>query len=563
MSRQGSSQSSAGLNSPALVSSSHVDSFPISFYGAVQSASYVGKPLVSHFPKYPIAHASKEPSLVSQIPVLQASEPHISGTWSPQAYFASQQESRLSSPGVTGHVQTFGRAASSTTSPVRTCNVGQVSSQASVDLLAGMREQQVPLQLQQHHQYQHQHQQQKLRQRSLPPLGLSSKQDRLPQLPPHRNQQEIAFPILHSHRHNLSENLQKGIGEADAHVSQSIDKNNVREELNVAQDDDGNDEYQARNYQNNVGTAASHNTGTKASVLETTLDASKIPDHETNLPGQCRTGYSSINSQWNVNAPKFEPRVLKDSGVFSFLGSQQAHKGVEKERFELPRSRGAAQARSEVSQPSKWNVAAPEFRPNPSVMATTPSREFSFSALRPSFRVDAPTFQPGASGNASGFETTNEQNVGRPIKKIFGDINFSDFNKPLKSKALPITQPNRVTVSHEKSDVDMDGQEDESGRITQADGRQKRMRYVLLQGYLSIRNSSPSPKAYLAGGKMVLPWLYYVELFLNSTLSLVIPLSFHSVLQSYLKIKAATCLMILTCLESVASFLNLLRCPRC
>ena len=536
MSRQGSSQSSAGLNSPALASSSHVGPFPISFYGAVQPASYVGKPGVSHVPIYPIAHPSNEPSLVSQNPAFQPSEPHISGTWSPQAYFASQQGSRLASPGVAGHVQTLGHAASSTASPVGTCNVGQVSSQASVDLLAGMRDQQ--LQQQQHQQ------QQKLRQRSLPPLDLSSKQDRLLQLAPHRNQYEIAFPIPHSHRHKLSENLQKGFGEAEAHVSHSMDENDVREDLNATQDDDGNDEYEARTIQNNVGTAASHNARTKASVLEMTLDTRKIPDHETILPGQCRTGYSSKISQWNVNAPKFEPRVLKDSSVFSFLGSQQAQKGVENKRFEIPRSRGAAQARSEPSQPSKWNVAAPEFRPNPSVMATTPSREFSFSALRPSFRADAPTFQPGASGNASGFESTNEQNVGRPIKKIFGDINFSDFNKPSKSKALPITQPNRVLVSHEKPDVDMDGQEDESGRITQAEGRQKRMRYVLLKGYLSILKLSPSPKAYLVGGKAVLPWLYYIELFLNSTLSLVIPFSFHSFVQISIKITAATCLMI-------------------
>ena len=327
-------------------------------------------------------------------------------------------------------------------------------------------------------------------------------------------------------------------------MSHSIDENDVREDVNAAQDDEGNDEYEARNNQNNVGTAASYNAGTKVSVLETTLDARKISDHETILPGQCRTGYSSKISQWNVNAPKFEPRVLKDSSVFSFLGSQQAQKGTENKRFELPRSRGAAQARSEPSQPSKWNVAAPEFRPNPSVMTTTPSREFSFSALRPSFRADAPTFQPGASRNASGFETTNEQNVGRPINKIFGDINFSDFDKPSKSKALPITQPNRVLVSYEKSDVDMDGQEDESGRITQAEGRQKRMRYVLLKVYLSILKLSRSPKAYLGGGKAVLPWPYYVELFLNSTLSLIIPLSFHSFVQVYIKITAATYLMI-------------------
>ena len=484
-----------------------------------------------------MAHPSNEPSLVSQNPVFQPSEPHISGTWSPQAYFASQQGSQLSSPGVTGHVQTFGHAASSTSSPVGTCNVGQVSSQASVDLLARIGGQQALLQVQQL-------QQQKLQQRSSPALDLSSKQDRLLQLAPHRNQNEIAFPIPRSHRHNLSENLQKGFGEAEAHLSHSIDENDVRVDLKAAQDDDGNDEYEARNIRNNVGRAASHNARTNASILETTLDTRKIPDHETNLPGQCRTGYSSKISQWNVNAPKFEPRVLKDSGVFSFLGSQQVHKGIENEFFGFPSSRGAAQARNEASQPSKWNVAAPEFRPNPSVMATTPSREFSFSALRPSFRADAPTFQPGASGNPSGLETTSEQNVVRPVKKIFGDINFSDFIKPSKSKALPITKPNKVTESHEKSDVDMDGQEDESGRITQAEGRQKRMRYVLLEGYLSILKSSPSPKAYLGGAKGVLPWLYYIELFLNSTLSLVIPLSSHSFLQIFPTITAGTCLII-------------------
>ena len=529
MSRQGSSQSSAGLNSAVLASSSHVGPFPISFYGAVQPASYVGKPGVSHFPKYHMAHPSNEPSLVPQTPVSQPSEPHISGTWSPQAYFASQQGSRLSSPSVTGHVQTFGHAASSTSSPVGTYNVGQVSSQASVDLLAGRREQQALMQTQQLQQQQHhQHQQQKLQQRSLPALDLSSEQDRLLQLAPHRNQYEIAFPIPRNYRHNLSENLQKGFGEAEADVSHSKDENDVREYLNAAQDDDGKDEYEARNIRSNVGTAASHDARTNASILETTLDTRKIPDHGTNLPGQCRTGYSSKISQWNVNAPKFEPRGLKDSSVFSFLGSQQVHKGIEKESFGFPSSRGAAHARSEVSQPSKWNVAAPEFRPNQSVMATTPSREFSFSALGPSFRADAPTFQPGASGNASGLEMTNEQNVVRPVKKIFGDIKFSDFIKPSKCRALPITRPNKVTVSHEKSDADMDGQEDESGRITQAEGRQKRMRYVLLKSYLSILKSSPSPTAYLGGGKAVLPWQCYVELFLNSTLSLVIPLSSHS-----------------------------------
>ena len=54
----------------------------------------------------------------------------------------------------------------------------------------------------------------------------------------------------------------------------------------------------------------------------------------------------------------------------------------------------------------------------------------------------------------------------------FGDSNFPSVRKSAKrSKAIPIVKPHEAQT---KIDRDGEGQEDESGRITQADGRQKR-----------------------------------------------------------------------------------------
>ncbi len=474
MSRQGSSQSSALLTSPPLASSAHVGPFPSSFYGAANPASYIGKPGVSHFPRYSMAHTSNEPSLVSPSQFCQPSEPHIPGTWSPQTYRTSQQGSRVASPGINGHVQTFGQVAPSV-SPIGISNAGQISNQASIDMLARMREHQALLQLQQFQQQQQHHlQQQVLQERSLPSLGKSQNGEQI--LPPvsHHNQAGIATPIPRSHRQNPSENLQKGFDRAEVHVPYSMGENEGREGSKAAQNDEGYDEFQAKITPGNVEGAAPQNAAANGSVLDANLSVSAHPNHETNQPGQSQSKYSKP-SQLNVNAPKFEPRNLKNSDVFSFLGNQQARKVIEKESPNFPSSDGVIQAPNGACQPSKLNVAAPPFMPKASVMATVPSREFSFSALRPSFRPDAPAFRPSDSAKASGPGPASEQNA---MNKIFGDINFPEVIKPSKSKAIPITKPSEEFESKEKSHEDVDGQEDESGRITQADGRQKRIRYV-------------------------------------------------------------------------------------
>lgn len=501
MSRQGSSQSSAVPTSPALAPSSHAGPFPTSFYGAANPASYIGKPVVSHFPRYSIAHPSNEPSLISPNILPHPSQPHIAGTCSPQIHFASQQGSRVASPSVNGHVQTFEEATPSA-SPIGTSNVGQVSNQVSVDLVARMREHQALLQTQQLQQQQHlYHQQQMLQQRSSPSLGISPNEERILQPVAHQNQAEIVTPIPLNHRQNPSESLQNRVEESELRSSYSMCENEGREGSKGAQIDEGDDKNQAKTVLDEVGGAAPQNARADRSALDASLSVEGTPDHEANIPGQSQSRHPSKNSQLNVNAPKFEPRTLQNSGIFSFLGNQQAHKVIESEIGSFLSSDGAMQAPNGASQPGKWNVAAPAFMPK----ATVPSREFSFSALRPSLRPDAPTFKPSDSGNAPGPESASEHNAAQPLKKIFGDIAFPEVIKPSKSKAIPITKPNEASKGKEQFDGNMDGQEDESGRITQADGRQKRMRYVDLKTPLDILHFSLSVETHFGSGKDFCP----------------------------------------------------------
>ena len=438
MSRQGSSQSSTVLTSPALASSS-VHPGPFSVQGATNSASYIGKPGVSHFPRYSMA--PNELPLVSPKKFPQASEPHTPGTWSPQRNFASQQGSRVASPLINGHMHTFGHAAP-LAPHIEMNNVGQVPNSASSDLLARMREQQALLQIQQLQQ-QH-HQQQILQQRSLPFLGMPQNGKRILQPVAYPNQAEIVTPIPRGHHQNPSENLQKGVDEAEAHLSYSLGENNWQHRTKAVHNDKGNRYCMAEDTFSNAGGSAPQNARAKESGMDGNPSFMGISDHETNHPGQSQRIYSSKASQLNVNAPKFEPRGLKTPGVFAFNGGSQA---------------------------SRLNIAAPPFMPR-----LKTSDEFGFSAMRPSFRPDAPAFKPSEQENLSGSEPTSEQNAVQPVKKIFGDINPSEVTKPTKSKAIPIIKPNKESQNKETPGGDVDGQEDESGRITQADGRQKRMR---------------------------------------------------------------------------------------
>lgn len=479
ISRQGSSQSSAMLSSPALASSPHVGPLLPSFYGATSLASYPGKSRISHFPTSPTAHLFHEPSLMPSNQFAQPSEHHLAGTRSPQRYSASQQGPRVASPGVNGHLQTLEQIAPSV---LGINNVGQVSEQVSNDLLALAQMQQ------QHHEHK------VLQQSSLPSLPMSQNRE---QPIAHHNQAGITNPIPRYYRQNPSDILQKGVNEAGAYVSDAMDGNGGQGSSKASQLDVGHDEFLKKSASDDDGRAAPQNAKANGSVLDAGPSVEGIVDCETNHHEQSQSRNPSKASQLNVNAPEFEPEVFKNPGIFSFLGNQHAHIVTESESLNTPSSCLEMQAPDGASQTSKWNIAAPTFMPNSYKVPTIPSREFSFSALRPSLRPDAPVFEPSTAKHVSEPEASNEQSFIQPATKIFGDINFAEIIKPPKSKAVPITKPNVVSESKSTSDESMDGQEDESGRITQADGRQKRMRYVGSEIHVHVMSFGLSPTTFV------------------------------------------------------------------
>ena len=268
-----------------------------------------------------------------------------------------------------------------------------------------------------------------------------------------------------------------------------MDENDGQNSSKSTQIEEAYGGFEATDTSSNDGRAGLQHTRADGSLVDLRPSARGIADPESNQPGQSRSRYPSTASQFEVNATKVEPGKSRSSGVFSFLGNKQADKVNESGSPSLSTYGVAVQLSKGASQSNKWNVAAPEFMPKVPV-TTIPSREFSFSASRPSLRPDAPTFEPRDSKNASAHRPAREQNANQPVKKIFGDINFSEFIKFPKTKAVLITRPSKELESKSGTDERLDGQEDETGRITQADGRQKRVRYVESNVHLNVRDSA-------------------------------------------------------------------------
>jgi hypothetical protein len=205
---------------------------------------------------------------------------------------------------------------------------------------------------------------------------------------------------------------------------------------------------------------------------------------------------TSISSKLNVDAEEFK----FDPDNSSFKPSNFSFNSFETNAFSPESSSHATQSAKDSNgfngfgapSTTRLNVAAPAFRPNGYALpqstsaqppSSFPTGEFSFgsslpnfTSSTPKFRPDAPEFTPGNSiytgtdvgSGQSGSEVTPSSAKGR--KSIFNldQIISSDIVKPTKkSKAVPIVAPT--------SDKD-DEQEDESGRLKQPEGRQKRAR---------------------------------------------------------------------------------------
>lgn len=220
------------------------------------------------------------------------------------------------------------------------------------------------------------------------------------------------------------------------------------------------------------------NLGTPTKGLETTHDGhdrsmsiASNPwadgfDNTTRRPQHSKT--TSI-SKLNVAAKEFvfDPSNTLNPAAFSFNPNNFQPFGVNDASF----------APNPAPQPSfnhfpnhsldgsrsKIDVEAPEFAPRRS--------EFSFSAIGPSFRPDAPAFTPSFNFSAS----VGSSSTGQPHTPIFSNIDLSSIgiSKPAKkSKAIPIVRPDSSHSRHVEDDTLVDS----DGRVTQGEGRVKRAR---------------------------------------------------------------------------------------
>ena len=345
------------------------------------------------------------------------------------------------------------------------------------DLLTRMRNQQAQLQAQLHQQ-QLQQQQQLNPQSSMRIAETHDLDDS--RLPRYVSQPVLASPAPQGHRHNLSETLQREIDEAEYHLEESI-RRQLDEEDDEVFEPIGHRDFRGRSY-----FATNEGFRPHASDLDTNPSMAATPESPLQSASQqppFTTGHRSkpSTSKLNVRAPefRFEPRTATTPTVFSFLGNKPVSEMDASGSFSSMQSTGHSKHTSGVSFGASGgvlNVEAPAFTPGIIRKPTVPTREFSFSSGGPSFQMDAPGFAPpGSTPN----DLSESVQFGPAVmetgaKKIFGNINFPEVIKPARrSKAIPIIRPDpdQIVVGRDAED-----QEDESGRITQADGRQKRMR---------------------------------------------------------------------------------------
>lgn len=429
--------------------------------GASQGYLHQGKPGVAHFPRYSMVVPSG--GFPPPHPLSRPTPPP-SRTWSPPQLYGSQPTTRGASPLVAGPFHNL----ESTLSPISTASRPDAvlaNDQNSRDLLGLMQQEQARLQAQQLHQQQ---QQQRIlfqppRQPDVVEHGSSNG------LHPTRynSQPEIASPIPRGHRQNLSETLQKEIDDAesslDYHASKTAGENN----------DMSNGEEGGAN--TIVGHQAQvHNTETdrnnEREGVEIKSDVANAPELSKTISTSSQSGHVSKPSMTKLDAtaPVFEYPPGKPSGpnVFAFRGDHLPTTPTNSETGHVRRSHIPAEQ-------GGLNVAAPAFVPTDPQQRSAPYREFSFSSSGPTFKPNTPIFDSRRSGGAASGDTASSQDLNGRTTRIFGNVDFSDVIKPAKkSKAIPIIKPSES----ESDSEDADGQEDESGRITQPEGRQKRVR---------------------------------------------------------------------------------------
>ena len=455
MSRQASSQSSAMFTSPTRGAfSGQALPFPLSYQNAGNPISHLSKPEVAHFPRYSMIMPLGQKPLTppNQIPQLSRS-PGLK-TYAPNQYLISQPASRGGTPILSNYLPGMDGSVSPVLPSLKD-SINQCSIRDPNEPLACVKQQHASSDAQQSQQ------------------EASTNNDSLYQEPSkllasiRTDQPQIASPKPRSHRQNASDILQREVDVNASHLGSTRNGSEANhyettEETNTIED---------TSYTNNIGTVVSENS----------VDITK-----SRSPKSSKASFSKLN----VNAPEFRseqqaPTDPTNSGVLAFIGQQESQSAIDGVSLVDPGKIYLTDA-STGPHRSMLSVSAPEFTPRavqtPFIPSSAfsfsasasvkkpgvPTREFSFSSSLPSLNPDAPIFKPHDTAGATPVDA---------VEKVFGEIKIHNGSNPAKkSKAIPIARPDEDANTHEKNFLDIDGQQDESGHITQAGGRQKRIR---------------------------------------------------------------------------------------
>ena len=343
------------------------------------------------------------------------------------------------------------------------------------------------------------------------PMSFDGTQDREVQ---RREESHIVTPIPRGHHQNPSASLQREVEEAEAYLEeQDMKACEPREPKSVEPQESVAFEPQNRPSNCETGLTSvdqslvSLDASTDGDNFEQESSRIRGSDDQMKSTGHQSAGVSST-SKLNVNAPefKFEPKSSTELSSVTPLSGLLPGRPVPATFGSSPLTKEPSVARTLP----KLNAAAPAFTPaSTSLPRITPvsrvfsfgsdsnlglndgndfhgpRREFSFSKAA-NLNPDAPAFNPTKSTKTS--EPSEASDPSQNAEKIFGHIDFTEHIQPAKrSKALPIIAPQAKS----NSDEEPDGLEDESGRITQTDARQKRRRRDLDDGDEIPRFASP------------------------------------------------------------------------
>ena len=293
----------------------------------------------------------------------------------------------------------------------------------------------------------------------------------------YNSQPEIASPLPQGHRHNLSETLQKEIDDAEYHLEESL-RRQLEEDDKVARSTkEAEEQPELQDHRRTNGGSRNARISTEASDIDTNISSTGSENERKLSKHSSRASLSKLN----VNAQEFVfyPSKPIASNMFSFSGNTaKAVSYANSLDLQAKSTNWKSPSHGPVYN-NTYNVVAPSVIPSNTHMPPMPSREFSFSSSMPALRPDAPSFMPrGYSFNAnSGSDVSGSE---KPQSKISSDSGLSRVVKPAKnSKAIPIVKPDR---GRQKDDIDSDFKEDADGRITLADGRQKRLRRTEVDG---------------------------------------------------------------------------------